>query len=76
MSVRLSTKGQLVIPKEIRDALGLRAGDRFNIRIENHNTLVLEPIRESGAEALYGKFAGEDLLTALETEHREELNRE
>jgi AbrB family looped-hinge helix DNA binding protein len=76
MSVQLSTKGQLVIPKEIRDKLGLRAGDRFHIRIESHGTLVLEPIRETGPEALYGKYADKDLLTDLETEHREELDRE
>lgn len=39
----LSSKGQIVIPKDIRDALGLREGDRFEIALEGHR-LVLRSI--------------------------------
>ena len=73
MLVKLSSKGQLVIPKRLRNALGLRQGMKFDVRIED-NKFVLEPLGEdSPIEALYGRYAGEEFLTLLETEHQEEL---
>jgi len=75
MSVQLSSKGQLVTPKKLRDMLGLQSGDRFHIRVEEH-MLVLEPLRRAVTEALYGKYTGDDLLGALEAEHQQELARE
>jgi AbrB family looped-hinge helix DNA binding protein len=75
MTVQLSSKGQLVIPKKFREMLGLKNGDRFHIRVEEH-VLVLEPLRRAAVEALYGKYVGEDLLGALEVEHQQEVARE
>lgn len=75
MLVRLSTKGQLVIPKKVRDALGLEPGARLSLTVEG-GRLVLEPLQRSPAEALYGRAAGADLLGALEAEHREEVERD
>ncbi len=76
MSVKLSSKGQLVIPKSIREALGLGKGTRFHVRIVE-GRIILEPEAEtksaSPIDALYGKYADTDLLTDLETEHRQEL---
>ena len=37
----ISERGQIVIPKEARDALGLKAGSKLQIRIEG-NCLVIE----------------------------------
>jgi len=39
--VTLAERGQLVIPKEARDALGLKAGSKLQIRLEG-NRLVVE----------------------------------
>ena len=39
--VTLAERGQLVIPKEARDALGLKAGSKLQIRLEG-NCLVVE----------------------------------
>ena len=39
--VTLAERGQIVIPKEARDALGLKAGSKLQIRIEG-NRLVVE----------------------------------
>lgn len=44
MTTVLSTKGQLIIPQKIRDALNLRAGDDFTIRVDA-GAIVLEKIR-------------------------------
>lgn len=72
MQVKLTSKGQLVIPKPIRDALRLKTGDRLDIQVENER-IVLHPSRvEERIEALYGRLAGVDMLSELEEEHRQE----
>ena len=75
MLVQLSSKGQLVIPKSIREALHLRAGTQFHVQIDE-DKIILEPIVPTVVDALYGRYAGEDLLEALEEEHRQELQNE
>lgn len=35
MTVTMSTKGQIVVPKKIRQRAGLDAGDRLEISLEN-----------------------------------------
>jgi len=72
---RLSSKGQLVIPKAIRQDLGLQAGMQFHIRVKE-GTILLEPITPSPIDALYGKYPDVDFLTEMETEHRQEMRRE
>lgn len=71
--VKLSSKGQLVIPRAIRQALGLGPGTQFQVQIEG-GRIVLEPVASRAAlEALYGQYAGADFLTELEQEHHREL---
>ena len=41
LDVTLAERGQIVIPKEARDALGLKAGSKLQIRLEG-NRLVVE----------------------------------
>jgi AbrB family looped-hinge helix DNA binding protein len=41
LDVTLAERGQIVIPKEARDALGLKPGSKLQIRIEG-NKLVVE----------------------------------
>lgn len=67
---RLSPKGQLVIPSAVRKTLGLRAGSQFYIRVEE-DKIILEPIKTSAIEALYGKYSDADFLAELEAEHRQ-----
>jgi AbrB family looped-hinge helix DNA binding protein len=75
MLVRLSSKGQLVIPKSVRQELGLEPGDRFHLEVKE-GRLVLEPVVPSAIDQLYARYAGSDLLADLEREHREELDHE
>ncbi len=72
MLTRLSSKGQLVIPKAIRQALGLRAGTQFHVQLDE-GKIILEPVITSPVEALYGKYADADLLAELEAEHEREI---
>jgi AbrB family looped-hinge helix DNA binding protein len=75
MLAELSSKGQLVIPKPVRESLGLEQGTQLHLRLEA-GKIILEPFGPSPAEALYGKYADADFLSALEEEHREEIRNE
>ncbi len=51
----ISTKGQLVIPQRIRDALHLKAGEKVTLTIEGEK-LVLQLERPKRARLAPGKF--------------------
>ena len=54
----LSTKGQVVIPKDVRERLGLRAGDRIEFTVhEGHAHL-----RKEAGDALKAFLAGPKTL--------------
>jgi len=75
MVIRLSSKGQLVIPKSIRDALQLKTGTRFDAYLQE-GKIILEPAETSAVDALYGKYADIDFLADLEAEHQREVRNE
>ncbi len=53
----VSSKGQLVIPAEIRSSLGIQAGTRISITAEG-DRIILQPITEKLIDDLRGRFAG------------------
>lgn len=55
-SVRLSRKGQLVIPKEIRDALGVKEGDELLAILEDRRMILTRP--EEYARTTRGSLKG------------------
>lgn len=77
MLVRISSKGQLVIPKPLRESMGLTAGTMIELVLEDGH-LVLQPISaRSALDELVDLFAdAPDLIAALEAEHREEIERD
>lgn len=42
-SVTISPKGQVAIPIDIREALGIKPGDQFEVEVSNGN-IVLKPV--------------------------------
>jgi len=74
MFTKISSKGQLVIPKPIRETLGLSKGTRFHIVIEGKK-IILSPL-PSPIDSLYGKYSGSDFLSELEEEHLREIKNE
>lgn len=59
---RLSAKGQTVLPKEVRERLGLAPGDLVGYRIDGR-TVVLVPVRAADDRddpfATFSEWAGE-----------------
>ena len=72
MWTKLSSKGQVVIPKAVRQALGLRSGTRLQVRLDE-GRIILERVDRAPIDILYGKYANADLLADLEVEHRQEI---
>ncbi len=72
VALTLSSKGQLVIPKDVRKALGLKPGNRLHAKVSG-NQLILEPAQVLSAKELRGILAGTDALRDLEQEHHLEV---
>lgn len=72
MLLRLSSKGQLVIPRLIRQQLRLKTGDQLQVRVQE-GRIILVPVQEDVIDKLHGMFAGSKMLDELEEEHRQEV---
>ena len=75
LTARVSSKGQLVLPKRIRDELKIHEGSLFQVAHDGKR-IILVPLKKSVQEKLHGKYRAEPLLEALETDHAEDLSRE
>jgi AbrB family looped-hinge helix DNA binding protein len=53
----MSSKGQLVIPREIRESLAIGAGTKLAVRIEG-GRIILQPLTEKLVDEMMGIFAG------------------
>jgi len=40
LAAKVTSKGQITIPKEVRDALGIAEGDQVVFRVEQHRALL------------------------------------
>lgn len=72
MTYRVGPKGQVVIPKEMRDQLGICPGDVVDFVLED-GAVRVEPRRAH--TSLRGSLAGTGLLEELDAEHRAERDR-
>ncbi|MGH7562940.1 MAG: AbrB/MazE/SpoVT family DNA-binding domain-containing protein [Gemmatimonadota bacterium] len=46
----LTSKGQVTIPKPVRDRLGLRPGDRLEFTVEPDGRMTIEPLGPEGEQ--------------------------
>ena len=63
IDVTLAERGQIVIPKQARDALGLKPGARLRIRIEAGRLLI-----EKNVQLDLGRWVGKAVDDGLSTE--------
>lgn len=73
MTHRIGAKGQVVIPKALRDELGISSGDQIVFWREGDH-IALAP---AGSERpLRGRFRDRPLVKQLEAERRDDQRRE
>jgi AbrB family looped-hinge helix DNA binding protein len=75
LTAKISSKGQIVIPKEVRERLKIDPGTCFRVRIEK-DEIILTPLKATPLERLYHRYAGEGILEELEKEHANEISAE
>jgi AbrB family looped-hinge helix DNA binding protein len=76
-SATVTSKGQLVVPAELRRKHGIHAGTKVKFLEDQFGRIVLQPITAEYIDRVMGCLAeGVDLLATWEKEHREEGKRE
>jgi len=77
LSATFTSKGQLVVPAELRRKHGIETGTRVRFLEDHLGRIVLQPITEEYIDRLMGCLSeGPDLLAGWEKEHREEGKRD
>ena len=75
--VRTSPKGQVVVPADLRRAIGLEPGDMVMVTHAGGRRVMIEPVADDPIAAVRGMLQGGTSLTnALKTEHEEENARD
>ena len=75
--VRASPKGQVVVPAELREVIGLNPGDLVLVSHAGGRQVLIEPVAEDPVSAVRGLLkGGPSLTTALTEERRAEYARE
>jgi len=73
LSGTFTSKGQLVVPAELRRKHRIKPGTRVKFLEDQFGRIVLQPITEEYIDRVMGCLAdGPDLLAAWEKDHREE----
>ena len=73
ISSTFTSKGQLVIPAQLRRKHGIEAGTKVRFLEDEFGRIVLQPITEDYVDRVMGCLSdGPDLLANWESEHRKE----
>jgi AbrB family looped-hinge helix DNA binding protein len=77
LTTTFTSKGQLVIPAEIRRKHGIQAGTKVKVLEDEFGRIVLQPITDEYIDRLMGSLAdGPSVLAYWEKEHRRERKRD
>lgn len=72
MTSKVGPKGQVVIPKALRDQLGITPGDEVGFSLED-GCIRVEPVPPPSS--LRGRFTGLDLVDGLSVARRHQADR-
>ncbi len=76
LSATFTSKGQLVVPAELRRKHRIEAGTRVRFLEDQFGRIVIQPITEEYVDRVMGCLKdGPDLLAHWEVEHRQEGKR-
>jgi len=77
METTATSKGQVVIPSSVRRKLGIKAGTRIRVELDEKNAqIILKPITREYIESMRGAFAGLPLIEDLMRERKLDKERE
>lgn len=71
MTGRVGTKGQVVIPKDIRDELGLQPGSEVDFERDG-GTVRIRPAGAVATRGMRGRYASSGLAAALLSDRQRE----
>ena len=75
-TVTVSSKGQIVMPKEIRDALGVKPGMKVMFKVVRDHAEII-PLPDDPVKSFCGVFKkGPSLTASLLKDRKEEARRE
>lgn len=72
-ATRVTSKGQVVIPKAIRMRMRWRTGTRLAVEALDDGTVRLTPEADDAVEQAFGCLVDGNPIAALEAEHRAEV---
>lgn len=76
MSTRVTVKGQVTLPKKVRDEAGIRPGDRVSVRATTAGTVMIEKSDAmSEYEARLRALATRRLIRGITTDEIMEMSR-
>jgi len=75
VKAHVSSRGQVALPKEIRERLGLGEGTTLTVRVDG-DELILRKAPASSWREWEGRLKGSDLLGDLTRNRRKELARD
>ena len=76
MEVTTTSKGQIVIPVEVRRQLGITEGTRIRVEVnEKERQIILKPITRESIAQLRGKYRGQGILKSLMADRKREKAR-
>jgi AbrB family looped-hinge helix DNA binding protein len=76
MTVRVGEKGQVVIPKAIRDVVGIHPGDEVDFELRDGEVVLVQDVRMEEPKPLGGRFAGSGMLEAHMADRAKERERD
>ncbi len=75
-TVTVSSKGQIVVPKEVREALSIKAGQKVFMKVVDDHAEII-PLPENPVEGFCGILSkGSSLTKALLRKRKEEIRLE